>query len=177
MPTRVRGSRRVVDASLWRAGDTQASVLWCLRLLRAVNIYSTLRNARCIPSEISSGLPKAELRSLFLRIAIAFLVVFSGKSISIYLPRASLSGPACLKTLGQLTMNTMGNAPRTAMRQKRVSLPAPMLTTWHLVPSCRARESHALTSPSTASERTYVPTLMRGGRGGWRCARDTKGAM
>lgn len=71
-----------------------------------------------------------------------------------------------------------GEERRTAILQNLVSLPAPMLTIWHCRPSCPASSSHSLTSLSIASERTYVPTLMSGGRGGCRWApRGTRDLM
>jgi len=46
-----------------------------------------------IPTEISSGPPKAALNALFLRIAIALRDVFSAKSISIYRLNCAACGP------------------------------------------------------------------------------------
>ena len=49
----------------------------------------------------SSGLPNSVLRSLLFRIAMAFFVVFSAKSTSIYVASLLARGPACLKNMGE----------------------------------------------------------------------------
>ena len=72
------------------------------RHVLSINVLSMheLRSKRSVPSITSS--PSTSSISLFFLIAIAFLVVFSGKSSSIYFANWSLCGPVCLDGPDQL---------------------------------------------------------------------------
>jgi hypothetical protein len=66
---------------------------------------------------------------------------------------------------------------RTAIRQKRVSLPEPRLTIWQRVPRFAELCSHWKTRSSIAVARTNVPMLIKGGLGGCRCDLGTRCLM